>query len=119
MIAFSRIRPDPKRPTDMVEDDDCVGKGAREINKLRKLWMIEPGIEAQAVALQTGKTAAKGTVRQQTRRRVAANLLTRIPGRRMPDAAEAIRACRHVRFQHLRNRVSQPEIRMPHDARCH
>jgi hypothetical protein len=64
--------------------------------------MKQPGIETQAQRRETCKALAKGRIEQQALRALgvhAGDIGIRIPGRRMPDAAEAAIAGGDLRFE--------------------
>jgi hypothetical protein len=87
----------------VVEHDGGVRKGAREIDQLGQVRMVEPGVEREAALAELGEAAAERRVHQQVgwcgadrglRHRIG------VPGRDLPDAAEASATGRDLGVEH-------------------
>src|SRR5262245_6839523 len=59
-VALAGITANGQRPTDVVQDDPALGKSPGELGQFRDLRVIEPGIIAEAKAVEHGKALAKG-----------------------------------------------------------
>ena len=86
------------------------GKRLRQLRHFRQLRMIDPSVETQAKFFQPGEAAAETIVGEQSSRRLAAQRVAGVPSRRVANAAEALRARRHMGFEHRRHRVAKCEI---------
>src|ERR1700755_2511483 len=91
------------RPAAMIEHDFGIRKSPREVGEFADLRMKQPSVEAQAKRRETGKTLAERAVEQQPlrpRRIHAGHVGIGVPGRGMPDAAEAAVAGSYLCLKH-------------------
>src|SRR5947209_9497484 len=122
LVALAGVRPDADRSADMVEDDRCLRKGARQIDKLAKLHEIHPGVEAEAERVELGKALAHFRVEQEPGGAVdrgAARRLVRVRRGDVADAAEAAAAGEDHRLQYLLDLIAEHQIGVSDDAGAH
>src|SRR6516164_7381647 len=68
LLPMARIGADTEHSADMIEDDRGVGKGAGEVDRVRQLRMVLPGLEAETEGGELGKAFAELGVAHQMRR---------------------------------------------------
>ena len=62
------IRADTEHAADMVEDDRGIGEGPREVDRVRQLRMILPGVKAEAERRELRETLAELRIAHEMRR---------------------------------------------------
>src|SRR5262245_55582840 len=103
LLAAVGITADADDPAAMIEAYLRVRKGAGEIGELAELGEEQPAVVAEPQWREAGKALAEGRIEQKALRPLgvdAGDELVRIPGRGMPDAAEAAVAGGDLRLQH-------------------
>src|SRR5271167_1110240 len=68
LLPAARIGADAEYTADMVEDDRGVGEGAGEVDRVRQLRMILPGLKAEAERGELRETLAEFRLAHQMRR---------------------------------------------------
>ena len=95
------------------------GKGAREVDRVRQLRMILPGLEAQPELRELGEALAEFGIAHQVRRHDAggefADRLAAVPRHAVADAAEAPAADRDLGLQHVAHARAEREVGVADD----
>jgi hypothetical protein len=104
LVALALVAAEPDRAADMVEADRGLREGARQLDDIAELRMIDPGIEAEPERRQVREAFAHLAVAQQAHRpdgRGSPRALIRIHRGDVADAAEPAAARHDHRLQHL------------------
>src|SRR5690242_15442704 len=106
-VAFAPVAAKADRAADMIEADRRLRESARQIDEVAELWMVDPGIEAEAEGRQLREAFTHALVEQQAHRPNGGSPpsgLIGIHGGDVADATEPATARYDHGLQHLFHR---------------
>src|SRR5262249_13728548 len=119
LVALAGIAANSQRPADVVQDDPARGKSPGELGEFGELRVIEPGIIAEAEAVEHGKALAKGAFADEARRGTVggvAHLRICVPGAAMANAAKASAAGAQMCLEHRLDPAAEAQVGVADDA---